>query len=311
MDDDRNLTNEFNRQFELRTGLTKRDKAKYWNTSENQQQWEEPIIQKRKRPNALIITGGMVIVVMAAAIVWNIAASSQKPSLAHKESGSGTEDEIQSAEAVAYAFLNETYPNRRLDWAREREIVEKHFVAYSEEALSYVPAQIEHRGHHVENGLARISFSARFDTGSFRMLNVMETADGLRVDWDSYARYCSESWDALLSGEASSAEVRVFVSPGDYHNVPFEDEEKWTCFRLMSPDLPERADIFAYAETGSLREMELKQIVMRAAEFRQHMTLTIQGHEASGGKRLFQITRVHAVGWVKSEQDIEFVWETR
>ena len=79
----------------------------------------------------------------------------------------------------------------------------------------------------------------------------------------------------------------------------------------MSPDLPERADIFAYAETGSLREMELKQIVMRAAEFRQHMTLTIQGHEASGGKRLFQITRVHAVGWVKSEQDIEFVWETR
>jgi hypothetical protein len=127
----------------------------------------------------------------------------------------------------------------------------------------------------------------------------------------AYARFCSASWDDLLSGEASSAEVRVFVSPGDYHNVPFENEEKWICFRLMSPDLPERADIFAYTETGSVREQELKRLVMSAAEFRQHMTLKIEGHVAAGEKRLFKITRVLAVGWVRGEKDIESVWEAR
>ena len=54
------------------------------------------------------------------------------------------------------------------------------------------------------------------------------------------ARFCSASWEDLLSGKAASAEVRVFASPGDYHNVPFEDERQWTCLRLMSPDLPDR-----------------------------------------------------------------------
>jgi hypothetical protein len=54
----------------------------------------------------------------------------------------------------------------------------------------------------------------------------------------------------VLSGKAVSAEVRVFVSPGDYHNFPFDDPPLWTCFRVMSPDLPEREVVFAYAKAG-------------------------------------------------------------
>lgn len=60
-----------------------------------------------------------------------------------------------------------------------------------------------------------------------------------------------------------------------------------------------------------MREQELKRIVMSAAEFRQHMTLKIEGHVAAGEKRLFKITRVLAVGWVRGEKDIESVWEAR
>ena len=137
------------------------------------------------------------------------------------------------------------------------------------------------------------------------MLNVVETPHGLRVDWDSYARFCSASWDRLLSGKAESAEVRVFVSPGDYHNFPFDDPQLWTCFRLMSPDLPEREDVFAYVKAGSVREREMKAVILSTPDYRQHMTLTIESHTAAGGKRLFEITRVLAVGWVRGDQDIE------
>jgi hypothetical protein len=102
--------------------------------------------------------------------------------------------------------------------------------------------------------------------------------------------------------------VIVFVSPGDYHNEPFADEAKWTCFRLMSPDLPEGRDVFAYAEIGSTRETQLRRIILRASQFRQHMTLQIQGSGAPGGERLFEVTRVVELGWVRGERDIEEDW---
>ena len=76
----------------------------------------------------------------------------------------------------------------------------------------------------------------------------------------------------------------------------------------MSPDLPEGRDVFAYAAIGSSRETQLRRIVLRAAQFRQHMTLQIESREAPGGERLFEITRVLALGWVRGPRDIEDDW---
>ncbi|MCB1095288.1 MAG: hypothetical protein KDN22_06875 [Verrucomicrobiae bacterium] len=311
MDDDRNLSNEFDRQFELRTGLVKRDKSKFWDTKEGLNEWEEIASQKRKRPNVLLVAAGSAGILLFAAIVWKIAVTSSQPALSEKQPGSGEPVRIQSAEEVARAFLEQTDPHSRLDWVRDREVVATHFPLYAEEALSHVPEHTELRGHHMENGLARTAFAVRFESGNFRLLNVVETHEGLRVDWDSYARYCSSSWDDLLSGRSTSAEVRVFVSPGDYHNVPFSDPQSWTCFRFMSPDLPEREDVFAYARIGTLREQEMKAAILNAPDFRQHMTLVIDSQEAAGGKRMFEITLVLAVGWVRGDEDIESVWEKR
>ncbi|MGK0184505.1 MAG: hypothetical protein ACI9R3_000277 [Verrucomicrobiales bacterium] len=64
----------------------------------------------------------------------------------------------------------------------------------------------------------------------------------------------------------------------------------------MSPDLPDREDVFAYARIGSSREQEMKAAILNTSDFRQHMALMIDGQETAGGKRLFEITRVLAVG---------------
>jgi hypothetical protein len=90
MDDDHNLRDEFNRQFELRTGLKKRDKAKYWNTRESQTEtWEECAAQMRKRPRTLILAVGAMTVSIVVATVWRIAASSSKTQLSQNQPGIG------------------------------------------------------------------------------------------------------------------------------------------------------------------------------------------------------------------------------
>ncbi|MDA0811675.1 MAG: hypothetical protein O3C21_04685 [Verrucomicrobia bacterium] len=60
---------------------------------------------------------------------------------------------------------------------------------------------------------------------------------------------------------------------------PSVHERQWMCFRLMSPDLPYRADVFAFAAAGSVRVAELKRIVVSARR-RQHLTLRTEGPRA-------------------------------
>jgi hypothetical protein len=268
----------------------------------------------RKVMLVIVFVSAPILLLVGAAMVFNAVVSSKGVNLTDVVSqGSDSEaleGSILSAEKVARAFLNESDSQKRLQWVRNGKEVAKHLGRYAEEALSHEPVQLERRGQQVDDdaGLEKTGFAARFASGSFRLLNVVATPEGQRVDWDSYARYCSASWEHLLSGKESSAEVRVFVSPGDYHNGPFSNAAEWTCFRLMSPDLPEGRDVFAYAAIGSSRETQLRRIVLRAAQFRQHMTLQIESREAPGGERLFEITRVLALGWVRGPRDIEDDW---
>jgi hypothetical protein len=52
-------------------------------------------------------------------------------------------------------------------------------------------------------------------------------------------------------------------------------------------------------------------VILSTCNYCQHVTLMIEGHEAAGGKRQFEIIRLLAVGWVRGDQDIESVWEAR
>jgi hypothetical protein len=165
----------------LRTGLVKRDKSKFWDTKEGRKdEWEEIASQKRKRPNVFLVATGAAGILLLAAIVWKVAVTSSQPALSEQQPESGEPVRIQSAEEVAHAFLEQTDPHRRLDWVRNREVVATHFSLYAEETLSHVPrADRTARPPHGEweNGLARTAFAVRFDPGSFRLLNVVETPE--------------------------------------------------------------------------------------------------------------------------------------
>lgn len=217
------------------------------------------------------------------------------------------EQQIEAAEKLAKKFLAETDPEQRIQWVRKPEQVREHMAQWSETVLCE-PGEIERMlGHSDTGGRLITCFVVRQPDGGMRLLEVVDSGDGLRVDWDAYARHCSADWPAIIEGRVERAEVRVSASPGTYHNPPFADVHEWTCFQLTSPDLPGR--IHAYARKGTLRETRMRAIILGSPGYRQHMMLRIVRREGPDGESLFEIERALAIGWVRGEADVEAEWE--
>ena len=215
-------------------------------------------------------------------------------------------DGLEAAEAVARAFLTETNPEKRLPWVRNAQEVKTRLAEYPDDARGVVGEIESVLGHQVDGGRSVSAFIVAFPTGSVRLLEVVRTPEGPRVDWDAYARYGTASWEDLLTGKARRAVVRVFCEPSTERPEPFEDQRKWTCFRLSSPDLPQAA--LGFAQVGHVREVMMKRVVLGTPNYRQRFTLEIVRHEGKD-EPLFEITRCLAVGWITDERDVEETWK--
>jgi len=213
------------------------------------------------------------------------------------EEDDGLGERMLSAEEVAHAFVAETDAEKRLAYVRDPELIKQHLPSYPEQARSHPAKDIKYMGHSELNGSVVSAYAAAFEDGSFRMLSVVQTESGPKVDWDSYARYGSASWQDLFSGKVESAEVRVFVRPGDYHVGQFRDRHQWTCFKLETPD--NDRIMYAYAPAASDISKRMQTYVMKSRTFRQHMTLKIKSVDGSGKNALFVVDELLAMGWVR------------
>ena len=220
--------------------------------------------------------------------------------------GDAMRDGLEAAEAVARAFLAETDPAKRLQWVRNADAVKARLEDYPEEARGEVGEIQRVLGHQMDGGRSVTAFVVAFPSGNLRLLEIVGTPEGPRVDWDAYARYGTSSWVDLWSGKAERAVVRVFCEPSTERPKPFADQDKWTCFRMSGPDLPQAA--LGFAEVGSVREAKMKQVVLGTPNYRQRFTLEIVRHEGEG-EPLFEIARCDAVGWIVGERPVERDWE--
>jgi hypothetical protein len=213
---------------------------------------------------------------------------------------------IKAAEAVARSFLAEADPAKRLQWVRNEREVRQHMAGYSQEARE-APGEIEKMiGHGGGGRHAVTAFAVAMPSGNKRLLEVVATQDGPKVDWDAYARHGAASWEDLWSGKARRAVVRVFCEPATERPEPFEDQSKWTCFRMSGPDMPQVA--LGFAPVGSVREKMMRQVVLGSPNYRQRFTLEIVRHEGED-EPLFEIVMCHAVGWIMGESPVEQDWE--
>lgn len=114
-----------------------------------------------------------------------------------------------------------------------------------------------------------------------------------QLDFDSFARIVSPSWEKILSGGVGKATVRVLVGGESYYNGPFT-EEAWSSFGMGSPDIDE--SLYGYCKKGSAAEAELKDLLSGGVKSCR-VTLEIQSLPG-GGRTQFEITKVLVVDWV-------------
>jgi hypothetical protein len=127
-----------------------------------------------------------------------------------------------------------------------------------------------------QDGKIKPAGMAEFNTGSFvtrlgsamcvqirtldfedRFLAFFETADGLRIDWESWSGWSEMPWDAFMAGKPVTAHVfRVKISTVEYYNNAFTDDAKWQSFFLESPNGGHA--IYGYAEQGTSLAASLK-----------------------------------------------------
>ena len=127
-----------------------------------------------------------------------------------------------------------------------------------------------------QDGKIKASGMAEFNTTSFvtrmdsamcvqirtpdfedKFLAFFETADGLRIDWESWAGWSEMSWEAFMAAKPATAHVfRVRLSNVDYYNMAFADDAKWQSFLLESPDGSQA--LYGYAENGTSLVASLK-----------------------------------------------------
>lgn len=112
-----------------------------------------------------------------------------------------------------------------------------------------------------DQGLARNGKVSGLDlnTGDFerKVLGLIETDSGLKVDWESWVGWSEMPWEQFLSEKPTEPKLfRVELRGVDYYNFAFTDEKKWQSVRLLSPD-GEHA-IYGYAEVGSLLAERLR-----------------------------------------------------
>lgn len=114
-----------------------------------------------------------------------------------------------------------------------------------------------------------------------------------RLDYESFARRVSPSWEEILRGEAPKATVRVLVGEDSYFNGPFS-EGVWACFGLASPDVDEV--MHSYCKVGSAEEIALKNLFKDGTRLCRAV-LELR-RVADAGPRQFEVSKVIAADWL-------------
>ncbi|MEJ6635515.1 MAG: hypothetical protein QNL77_07345 [Akkermansiaceae bacterium] len=195
---------------------------------------------------------------------------------------------------VAKNFALSDSVRERLKWASKPEEITSRLPEYSEQALELPASSIRYLSQITLKSLIYETFVAEFADGSQRLLCVIGTPSGPKVDWDAYARYGNASWESILKGEVEGATVRVMPTPSTYYTGRFSDRDKWSAYALESPDI--EIPVYGYLPKGSQLDKSLRNRV-RAGAKRAVLSLkftkeTIYGRQA-------EITEIKTSGWVE------------
>jgi hypothetical protein len=118
-----------------------------------------------------------------------------------------------------------------------------------------------------------------------------------KIDFEAFTRTVKPSWVDLLGGNANVGEVRIYASNDNYYNGPFKNEQEWSCYGMISPDMEEL--LIGYCRVGSAQEKAMDRVVSSDVKVAR-TTLEIRRVKGAD-KRQFEISKVIAADWVKGD----------
>jgi hypothetical protein len=122
-----------------------------------------------------------------------------------------------------------------------------------------------------------------------------------KIDFDSFARTVTPSWEELLEKSAPKAVVRVIIGNDSYYNGPFSDDKQWICYGMVSLDTDQL--MLGYCKIGSPQAAALEWIFTNGGRANR-VTLEIARVEGGASKQ-FEIVKVVAQDWVRGPELFE------
>jgi hypothetical protein len=127
-----------------------------------------------------------------------------------------------------------------------------------------------------------------------RTMVFTETADGIRVDWESWVGWCEMGWEDFMATKPTTGTLfRVKLNDTNYYNFDFSDEAKWKSYTLLSHD--EKHQIYGYVELGSPIATAIGEALEPGDRF---FTLSLKFPENAESNNQVIIERVISNGWV-------------
>jgi hypothetical protein len=128
-----------------------------------------------------------------------------------------------------------------------------------------------------------------------KSLALVETPQGLKIDWESWVGWSDISWETFLATKPVVPHVfRVTVAAVEYYNFEFADDSKWRSYQLLSPG--GEHSIYGYAEKGSV---VAQRIHINGEAKSPALMLSLKFPPDAVSNSQVEIERVVADGWVE------------
>ena len=130
-----------------------------------------------------------------------------------------------------------------------------------------------------------------------RAMIFIMTAEGLRIDWESWEGWCEMSWEEFMATRPTEEKIfSVKLGKTNYYNFGFSDDSKWTSYRLLSRDETHR--IYGYVERNTDLEATLAGSQSSSDMF---LTLSLKFPPNPSSNNQVIIERIISDGWITTD----------
>ena len=208
------------------------------------------------------------------------------------------EDWTKMALPLAGKFANASTPEEWISMVRDPERVAPLIRAFKPRFATGRPLGLKPFGSEPFGADEVYQFSVTYEDGRSRLIHVIPSPDGPKVDWESFARSGGAGFTELTGAAKVDAEMRVLVRRARYYNYNFADDRRWRAYEIINGDWPE--PLTGYATIGSETDDALLRMVGPTVDSSPvRVILNVRAGGEDGARGQLEILQVVQQGWVK------------